>query len=82
MKTTAVKITPDIQYRRLLNKLNLEMREKIADVEMFYPFDTFEKEELMNSLNEWKETEKARIYQECYNRKPGFIDKLKNIFRK
>lgn len=82
MKIFQVKtpLNPEIKYRRMLNKLNLEVREKIADEEMFYPFATKEKAQIMQSIEDWKKVQQEIIYEKCFNPKEGLFTKIKNFF--
>lgn len=75
-----ISVNPDIKYRRMLNKLNLEIREKIATEEMFYPFETEEKKQIMQDIETWKRKQQACIYNQCYNTKPSFLQKFLKIF--
>ena len=82
MKVFQIKtpVSPEIRYRRMLNKLNLEVREKIADEEMFYPFATKEKALIMQGIENWKKAQQEAIYDRCFNPKEGFFTRIKNFF--
>ena len=78
---TKVKLNPDIKYRKKLNKLNLDVREKIADAKMFYPFETKEEQKIMQNIENWKKEQQLIIYNECYNPKPSLLSKMLSFFR-
>ena len=69
-------VDPAIKYRRMLNKLNLEVREKIETLDMFAPFNTAEKQKELTAIEKWKQGQQAIIYDRCYNPRPSF---LKNV---
>ena len=74
-------VSNDIKYRRMLNKLNLEVRERMETLEMFYPFETPDKLELLRQLEVWKQGQKDIIFNQCYNPKPTLLQKILKLFR-
>ena len=75
-------VTPEIKYRRMLNRLNLEVRERIETLKFYEPFDTLERETGIKAIKAWKEIQKAEIYDRCFNPQPSFIQRVRNIFKK
>ena len=75
-------VTPEIKYRRMLNRLNLEVRERIETLKFYEPFDTLERENGIKAIKAWKESQKADIYDRCFNPQPSFIQRVRNIFKK
>ena len=75
-------VTPEIKYRRMLNRLNLEVRERIETLKFYEPFDTHERAEGLKAIMVWKESQKADIYDRCFNPQPSFIQRVRNIFKK
>ncbi len=73
---SAQKSPQDIQYRRQLNRLNLQVREKVEELNFFYPFDTKEKQAELNAIEAWKNSQKAMIYEKCYNPQPSALNRL------
>ena len=74
-------VSTGVKYRRMLNKLNLETRERVADLEMWHPFDTPEKQEALRAINDWKQRQKAMIFDKCYNPKPSILQRFLNLFK-
>ena len=70
------KLDPNILYRRKLNRLNLEVREMIADIDMFYPFETAERKAEIEAVNMWKEGQKAILHDRCFNPRVSPLKKL------
>lgn len=77
--TFSGKIDPNILYRRKLNQLNLQVREKIADIDMFYPFETAERTAEIEAVNAWKDAQKTIILEQCFNPR---VSPFKNLVSK
>ena len=75
-------VSPEIKYRRMLNRLNLEVRERIETLKFYEPFDTLERENEIRAIKAWKESQKAEIYDRCFNPQPSFIQRVVNFFKK
>ena len=74
-------VSTGVKYRRMLNKLNLETREKIADIDMWYPFDTLERREAIKAIDTWKQGQKAIIFDRCYNPQLSIFQRFLNLFK-
>lgn len=79
---TKAPVSPEIKYRRMLNKLNLEAREKIATLDLFAPFETAEKQKELLAIEEWKQGQKTAIYERCFNPQPSVFERLINFIRR
>ncbi len=73
---------PAIMYRRMLNKLNLDAKEKIETLDFFAPFNTPEKQKELMAIENWKNGQKAAIYNRCFNTRPSFFQRLINFIKK
>ena len=61
------KLDPNILYRRKLNRLNLDVRDRIEMIKFYQPFETAERKAEIEAVNMWKEGKKAIIYEQCFN---------------
>ena len=75
-------VSTGVKYRRMLNKLNLEARERVADLDMWYPFDTPERQEAIRAIDAWKQRQKAIIFDRCYNPQPSIFERIINFIKK
>lgn len=75
-------VTPDVRYRRMLNKLNLETREKVATLDFYEPFETAEKQKELMAIEKWKQGQKAAIYERCFNPQPTVFERLVNFINR
>ena len=76
------KIPVDIKYKRMLNKLNLQVRDKIETLDMFYPFDTFEKRQELKAIEDWKNSQKTILHEKCYNPQPSLFKRICILLKK
>ncbi len=75
-------VTPEVECRRMLNKLNLEAREKVATLDFYEPFETAEKQKELMAIEEWKQGQKAAIYERCFNPQPTVFEKIVNLIKR